>query len=1234
MKKIFAYLFATLLALGGCAKAPETAANNSGGIADANGLVITASHEGAATRTDIVAGKTSWEAGDRITVVYDGAAYEYVAASAGATTDFTSEAGIAAYDPAKELVAYYPPTTPEGVVSVAAQRTITLGGEEQTNPAQAPLVGTPTEGEFTDGALHVKFRNIFSVVELRIDAGEMASPARSLTITPADEAAFEGFLSFEGTVDAETLALTPASDGTGSSLTFDFGEDIDLTKPQTIKFPVGRFSSEAGLKLTLATADGETYSRNIYKTGITSFTEKEGVFRAKHLAKALYAFAPYGGIATADDLVEFAAAVNAGQSTSPWQDERGVVVLLDDIDMSGITEWRPIGEAVSTDAINNIVINSGRPFTGWFDGQGHVVSNLDMVCRNATENAAWGFFGAVASGGTVENLVFDESCSLLNLASVATNCGVAAGLVHDATVRNIENNAAIHLDGTAPDAKRVTSGVIGFAFSSANGVLLEDIVNYGKLTANQGNSKVNGATGLHVGGIVGFSSNNSSSTVPVVIRNCVNYGDLDTAAGRASGIAAAANRYTVFEGCVNEGDNISRFPESGASRIGNITVIAGQGCRFTDCVNRGDIICTANGCAGGIVCLVNHADVVLTRCENYGTIVTDRPGYRGTLFGQCNQGAGFTDCIAQGDLGTYNGGSYVLVGVNPDNYFSYIGDHNANGVNVTPQNILYFRNGAELPAEAEFGVNTASFSLNTQGSNSAVVQLSSVDHDWTVGSDAPWLHITDLDGAPVVSGPRSANVQYVKFSAAPNRTTSTRTANVTFESVDKTASAAVSISQAAMGEAFPSRWIFSSTTNATYSTAWTSDGILPATNSGAGTISVVRGGGSQTPFTRTISSYRPHISTLTEGDYWLYTFPVASLPAGTAIDFNATMGGQKDSPKYFIVEYLDGGEWKSVEEDLLTASEDPGLKYSYKLSGLGTASSYQHTTVMQTVRFENAITDGDVKIRCRAVGPYTCGNGQAGSMNFIPPSGFTGSYVQNFGTAEPEDVKKVLLIGNSFSYYSNPAWMLKEIAWREGHAMKMTAHFKGSQTFTQHMSLATSLEAIDRGGYDVAFLQDNSAYAAQYGRGDVNMPEILAGTNAIVGRVRSSSPSCKIVLEQTWAFSAAGYGGFGSYAAFDDYSDTGAKALAQAIDSWVSPIAPAFEEARGNGSINLYTSDNKHQSEYGAYLKACVNYLVLYGEEFGENPADCGLDPVKTAYLRRVAEDAVLGHEGEYFIER
>lgn len=96
-------------------------------------------------------------------------------------------------------------------------------------------------------------------------------------------------------------------------MVFNFALRVWIDKPQTIKFPVGRFRSEAGLRLTLGTADGKSYSKNIYKTGITSYAEQGGVFRAKHMAKALYAFAPQGGISTADDLIEFAAAVNAAR---------------------------------------------------------------------------------------------------------------------------------------------------------------------------------------------------------------------------------------------------------------------------------------------------------------------------------------------------------------------------------------------------------------------------------------------------------------------------------------------------------------------------------------------------------------------------------------------------------------------------------------------------------------------------------------------------------------------------------------------------------------------------------------------------------------------------------------------------------------------------------------------------------------------------------------------------------
>ena len=204
------------------------------------------------------------------------------------------------------------------------------------------LVGTPLDKNLAEGALHVSFRNIFSVIELRIDAGELDSPAQSLAVEPASQEDFDGYLTFTGTVDPSTLALTPAPGGTGSKLTLHFPDNADLTRPQTIKFPVGRFISEAGLKLTLTTTDGRTYTKNIYKSGIRTYNEKNGIFSARHLAKALYAFASPGGIETADDLIEFAAAVNAGESLASWQDERGFVVLLNDIDMTGIETWTPV----------------------------------------------------------------------------------------------------------------------------------------------------------------------------------------------------------------------------------------------------------------------------------------------------------------------------------------------------------------------------------------------------------------------------------------------------------------------------------------------------------------------------------------------------------------------------------------------------------------------------------------------------------------------------------------------------------------------------------------------------------------------------------------------------------------------------------------------------------------------------------------------------------------------------
>ena len=682
-------IMAGLLVIAGCAK--EAAPEHS--PADSDFLVLKADWADL-TKTDMNEGNSTWEAGDKITVVYDGAAYEYVAGSAGETTTFTSTAGITSYDPAKSLVAYYPATDVAGTIKVESEKTLTFKEGTQTNTSCAPLVGTPKDDNLKNGALSVVFSNVFAVLELRIDAGELAGTAKSIKVEPASAEDFEGYLSFTGTVDPATLAVTPAENGTGNSLTLTLPENADPKQAMTLKFPVGRFSTNSGLKISLTTSEG-TYSRNVYKTGVTSYVQKGDFFYARHLAKPMYAFANAGGIATAEDLVAFASAVNAGESIVNWMNADGKVVLLNDIDMSSVTSWTPIGASNFTWASNALTCDSGKMFTGYFDGQGHSIKNFKMVCENSTDGAAWGLFGGLGAGAVVENVVFDESCSLELKATAQTDCGIVAGMAWDARVRNITNNASMTFSGTCK-SKRVTMAVVGMAFAETDSTVVSNVVNNGKIVASDGGSNQNGGNAIHIAGILGFGTNHLNSSKIVAVLDCTNNGDIESATARTSGIAAACNRYTHLRGCKNYGDQINTFnvkteSAGSAARIGNITCITGAGSSLYDCTNYGDVISTTKGAVAGIICLVNNDDAVFENVATYGRVITDRKvnTYCGAFFGQCNKKAEFKNCVCGGAFGTYNNGDYQVTELTADNYWDYIGQIGASGVNATKENIKY-----------------------------------------------------------------------------------------------------------------------------------------------------------------------------------------------------------------------------------------------------------------------------------------------------------------------------------------------------------------------------------------------------------------------------------------------------------------------------------------------------------------------------------------------------------------
>lgn len=582
-------------------------------------LVIKAECTG--TKTDINEGVSSWEKGDLIEVVYKGNVYEYTADEAGTTAHFTSTNGIKEFD-GGELTAYYNALdAANGIVGIESGKQIDFQADAQVNSACAPLVGSPTTDKAENGVLSIQFSNIFSILELRIDpAGKpSASPVKSMTIQPADEATFIGFLTFTGSVNPKTLALTATENGTGNTLVFNLPAGTDLTQAHTFKFPIGRFTSETGLKLTLTLENGETYERNAFKTGITSYIENDGVFAAKHLARAMYTFIPTyfsGGdgseanpyaIATAEDLQELSTYVASNDSEHlPFR--TAYYVQIADIDFAGATH-SSIGNSNDSSAPSY--------FCGKYNGNGYKIKNIKIA--NANSNKAHGFFGYLDGEAHIKNMTFEN----VSIDAPTWNVGTLVGCVQSSSSAIIENCT-------------VTGGAI-VGNNTGNGGLV------GKLMAGtirncsyQGTVTSTTSAKHQIGGIIGEVSSSSS-----VIENCTFDGAVKGACGNVGGIAGALNGGSSIKNCTVTAASTIEAGTIANNGI-NLGGIAGYinnsatGGQVLNCSCAGTIIShyyDAGGIAG------HNRGLAIIGCTFSGTINCD---YEDSAEGYNSNGAGST----------------------------------------------------------------------------------------------------------------------------------------------------------------------------------------------------------------------------------------------------------------------------------------------------------------------------------------------------------------------------------------------------------------------------------------------------------------------------------------------------------------------------------------------------------------------------------------------------------------
>ncbi len=349
---------------------------------------------------------------------------------------------------------------------------------------------------------------------------------------------------------------------------------------------------------------------------------------------------------------------------------------------------------------------------------------------------------------------------------------------------------------------------------------------------------------------------------------------------------------------------------------------------------------------------------------------------------------------------------------------------------------------------------------------------------------------------------------------------------------------------------------------------------------------------------------------LMKDDYLLFSVPVEKLRAGTDVDFMLTMDPcGMDSPRDWIVEFYENNNWIAAGEAFRISRKDANF-----------------ATVIRNFTISKNIV-GEFLIRCRVYSDLNESGEHKGLEAFsdgvsLCSLALPTCRIITYPT-KARDSKTILALGNSFTYCFGSTMMLKELARSQGHQLVIRTNTKGGQYCENHLVLEMSQDAINYGNFEYAFLQDQSCVHSNYYLDPVGRKPYLDNTIKLKERILEKSPECKVILENTWSYGINDYMKFGSYEAFDEALQKGCEMIAEESDCEISPIGPAFVAARERG-INLYDNDNKHQNANGSYLKACVNYLLMYKTKFDKNASDCGLPRDIALQLREVAEEIVL----------
>ncbi len=222
---------------------------------------------------------------------------------------------------------------------------------------------------------------------------------------------------------------------------------------------------------------------------------------------------------------------------------------------------------------------------------------------------------------------------------------------------------------------------------------------------------------------------------------------------------------------------------------------------------------------------------------------------------------------------------------------------------------------------------------------------------------------------------------------------------------------------------------------------------------------------------------------------------------------------------------------------------------------------------------------------------------------------------------EKKDTLRVLLVGNSYTYYENLPQVISLLS--EGTPCKLITRksVAGGVTFKQHWLGEHKLETrklITEGNFDIVVLQEQSL-------GAVNEPDSMAKyASLLCGLIRESG--ARPYFYVTWAREKVPQ--------YQETIDEVYTRIARENKAGLIPVGDSWKAAREiRPGISLFASDGSHPSQLGSFLTACIFVKTLSGtlpenigsvyqtnDQFGESILLMYIDPLDVVFCRKIAE--------------